>query len=113
MPEVVFHYTTRQGAQEIVIARKVKPGASGKVYVTEDTYPFGVTATARLAIPNKIAETVLVIAVSGVTGLRAARSVGPILAADGTELRPGGGTERWTDVAIDVVPPVTWQLSWP
>jgi hypothetical protein len=113
VPQVVFHYTSCQAAQEIAISGRLRPGRDGKVYLTDDMYGRGVDAARLLAIPNKAVELVFSVLVDGVTEIAEERSVGAFLDEDGSELRPGGGTERWTAQPIEVAELVVWRLTWP
>lgn len=113
MADVLFHYTSCQAAQEIAISSRVAPGVSGKVYVTEGVYWHGAEAARLLAIPYKSIEMVLVTTRDQITGLHDARPVGPFLARDGSELRPGGGLERWTENEIVLGDVGAWRLATP
>ena len=89
MPDVVFHYTSGQAAQEITISGRFKVGLSGRIYFTEDTYSRGTDAACRLSITNKPVETVLVVAREYIPDLSDVGFVESILGPDGEEARPG------------------------
>lgn len=111
MAQLVFHYTSCQAAQEIAIHGAIVPGRGGKLYLTDDTYARGVDAARRLAIPNKAVEMVFVVEQAGLSNISDPRPVGPYRGPAGVKLRPGGGTERWTEHEISVPAPVAWNLS--
>ncbi|MGH2599163.1 MAG: hypothetical protein ACRDJ9_07225 [Dehalococcoidia bacterium] len=111
MAEIVFHYTSCHGAQEIAISGVIKLNSERKAYFTDDTYSRGVEAARRLAIPGKPVEIVFAVEEARVAGLTAPRPVGPYIGPDGKNLRDGGGTERWTVQDVPAQNVAGWTLS--
>lgn len=93
------HYTSRQLGQEIAISQKLKPGRGGKLDLTPDRYEHGYQAAGCLSILKNV-EVVCLIAGQNLRSLSAERPVEHILGEDGQEIRPGGGTELWTDLEV-------------
>lgn len=54
--ELVYHYTSRQGSQDIISSSLLKPGRDNKTYLTPDDYSLGAEASNRLAITGKPVE---------------------------------------------------------
>lgn len=101
MPQHYFHYTSRQLAQEIVIAGKIRPRSSvGRIYLTQDTYSCGAEAAARLSIVGKPVEVCGIIpedcVLSVLTNPDAPKHVEPLIGPDGLDIRPGCGLEYYT-----------------
>lgn len=113
MDDRLFHYTSRQLAHETIISGKLRPRYGGKVYLTEDSYEQGANAARRLAIVNKPVEVVFVVPRDRVRDLSPERQVEYILGDDGTILRPGGGTEQYTEEEIDIDGLNVWSLACP
>lgn len=62
MPEeYVFHYTSRIAAQNIINEGKIKAGALGRIFLTDDLYSSGAEAADRLGIVSKPVEVVFLI----------------------------------------------------
>ena len=111
MADFVFHYTSRELAQAIQISGWLRPGRGGKLYLTDDTYEDGAEAAKKLALTGKAVEMVLVVPVSATKDLSEPRPIEPILAPDGSDIRPGGGRERTTQSPVDARPLVIWSLG--
>ena len=103
MSDLLFHHTSRAAAQDIFISGSLRPPYPGaKVYFTPDPFERGAEAAARLAITGKIIELACIVPRARISRLSRARHVGSILDANGAEIRPGGGTELWTDSEVDI-----------
>jgi hypothetical protein len=103
-----LHYTSREGAQGICALGEIRPGPSGRIYLTFDLYPFGTDAADRLAILGKPAEVAVLI--SPPTSSPAGPAlIHPVRGRDGTFLRRGGGTEYYV---LDPVPVVWDKGAW-
>lgn len=113
MPDLLFHYTSRESAQAIRIGGRLRPGRGGKLYLTPTPYESGAEAAARLAILGKAVEVVLVVPLATARGVTEPSLVESILGADGRELRPGGGLEQTTGYDVVSAGLVNWSLSWP
>jgi hypothetical protein len=113
MGDYLFHYTSRQLAQEIIISGLLKPRPHGKIYLTEDTYERGADVAKYLAIVNKPVEVVCMIPEAKVADLSDPRHVKAIHGPDGEVIRPGCGSERYTTKEVDVEDLVWLGLSVP
>ena len=103
-----LHYTSREGAQGISAQGEIRPGPSGRIYLTHDLYPFGADAADRLGIIGKPVEIAVLISrpTSAVDG---PELIHPVRGHDGTLLRRGGGTEYYV---LDPVPVVWDKGAW-
>lgn len=99
MPEYVFHYTSRQAAQDIIGSGYLTPGPRGKLYLTEVLYTSGAEAANRLAITNKPVEVVGLVPREAVDKATPPRPVFPVWEG-ATMIREGGGLETWIDHPI-------------
>lgn len=62
MPEeYVFHYTSREAAQDIINEGKIKAGPLGRIFLTDGLYSSGAEAADRLGIVSKPVEVVFLI----------------------------------------------------
>jgi len=92
---VVRHYTTDSAAQSISKEGVLRPGASGKTYLTPDEYASGAEARARLAL-NKTPDGYYEIPMCRVQCASGPSPVKPFYH------QPGGGTEITTEFPIDI-----------
>lgn len=112
MAGYVFHYTSRQGAQSIAISRRIVPGRGGRLYLTDNTFDTGAAAAKFLSLTSSRAvEDVCVVLEETLVGASEPRIVEPLLGADGSEERPGGGLEIWVTHEVDVQ--CIWELEHP
>jgi hypothetical protein len=107
MAQKYFHYTSRQLAQEIVIAGRIRPRSSvGRIYLTQDAYCCGAEAAARLSIVGKPVELCGVIPEDLVLSVLAnagePQHVEPLIGSDGTDIRPGCGLEYFTQPGAEI-----------
>src|SRR6266700_1393006 len=86
-----YHYTSRQGAQDIICAQLIVPGPSGRIYLARMLYVVGYEAANALSIVSKPVEMVCEIPDSLVAGPTSPRKVRPLRGPDGTIMRRGGG----------------------
>lgn len=108
MGEKYFHYTSRQLAQEIVIAKKIRPRSNfGRIYLTQDTFSCGADAVGRLSIVGKPLEVGCVIPAACVEDLiensNSPQHVEPLIAPDGLDIRLGCGDEYFTKPGVEIV----------
>jgi hypothetical protein len=93
---VLRHYTTSAAAENILKEGAIKPGAaSGRVWLTPDTYVSGAEAQARLALkttPDGYFEVPM-------CRVRCASSPSPVQPIPG---QPGGGVEVTTPFKVPV-----------
>ncbi|MBI2849631.1 MAG: hypothetical protein HYX80_01145 [Chloroflexi bacterium] len=75
--------------------------------MTQQVYEKGTEAAKRLAITGKPVEVVCIIPKERVMSVSEDRHVEAILGADGSEIRPGSGTEQYTTGTVEVK-----ELSW-
>lgn len=59
--EYVFHYTSREAAQNIINEGKIKAGPLGRIFLTDDLCSSGARAADRLGITSKPVEVVFLI----------------------------------------------------
>ena len=97
-----LHYTPREGAQNIISAGAIKPGRSGRVYLTKEFYPFGCDAADKLSIVNKPVELACLIEEALVAPSEQPSLVEPIRDGSGDLIRAGGGTEYYVTAPITV-----------
>lgn len=97
-----LHYAPREGTQNILAAGEIKPGRSGRVYLTSDLYPFGCDAADKLSIVNKPVELACLIEDALVVEPEGPSPVEPIRDGSGDLIRAGGGTEYYVTVPITV-----------
>jgi len=97
-----YHYTSRQGAQDIICARLIIPGPSGHIYLTPKLYVIGYQAANELSIINKAVEMACEIPDSLVAAPTPPRRVRPLRGPHGNIIRRGGGWEVSTMQMIDV-----------
>lgn len=90
MPKYVFHYTSRQAAQDIIGSGSLKPGPRGKLYLTEVLYTSGAEAANRLGITNKPVEVVGLVPREAVDKASPLGHVFPVWEG-ATMIREGGG----------------------
>lgn len=102
MGDYFFHYTSRYLAQQIIISGLLRPGRGGRLYLTQDTFERGADAANRLAITIKPVEVTCVIPKDRITDISEDRHIEPILGADGSEIRWGCGSEKYTTKEVDV-----------
>jgi len=88
-----YHYTSRQGAQDIICAQLIVPGPSGRIYLARMLCVVGYEAANALSIVSKPVEMVCEIPDSLVAGPTSPRKVRPLRGPDGTIMRRGGGEE--------------------
>jgi hypothetical protein len=98
-----FHYTSRKAAQDIICGHpsRIRPGLSGKVYVSPTRYLSGCEAAGWLAIQNLVEVACEIPADWGVVlsqPSRARKIKGP----GGVIIRRGRGIEMSTSSEIDV-----------
>lgn len=93
-----LHYTSREGAQGVISAGVIRPGRSGRVYLTQDLYAFGSDAANALSIVNKPVELACLVNIGNPSG---PYPVEPIRDEQGV-IREAGGTEYYTDASITV-----------
>ena len=112
MAGYVFHYTSRLGAQSIAIAGRIAPGRGGRVYLTQDAYQTGAAAANLLSLTSsRPVEDVCVVSEGALADASEPRVVEPLLRADGSEERQGGGSEIWVTNDVDVQ--CIWELEHP
>jgi|HubBroStandDraft_1064217.scaffolds.fasta_scaffold291631_2 hypothetical protein len=87
----LYHYTSQQAAQDIHCSRRLKPGPSGNLHLTEDRYRSGVNAADRLGIMGKPVQCYC--EVEGLTDIPLATRIYSIIGPDRKVLRLGGGSE--------------------
>jgi hypothetical protein len=92
---VVRHYTTDAAANSISKEGVLRPGASGKTWLTPDEYASGAEARAKLAL-NKTPDGYYEIPMCRVQCPSGPSTVEPYYG------QPGGGTEITTEYPIDV-----------
>ena len=92
---VVRHYTTDAAAQSISKEGVLRPGSSGKTWLTPDEYASGAEARAKLAL-DKTPDGYYEIPMCRVQCRSGASRVAPLNG------QPGGGTEITTEWPIDV-----------
>ena len=97
-----LHYTPREGAQNIISAGAIKPGRSGRVYLTRDFDPFGSDAADKLSIVNKPVELACLIQEDLLADLEGPSPVESIRDGNGDLLRGGGGSEYYVTSTISV-----------
>ena len=88
-----LHYTSREAAQGIVATGIMRPGRSGRVYLTRTLYTVGAQAVDQLSITGKPVEVALFISVDQVPSTVGPLPVEPLQDAEGNPLRNGGGVE--------------------
>ena len=95
MADHLFHYTSRQAAQEIMCVRELLPGKNGGVYLSPDFHPSGAEAANLLSIIGKPVEIVAPIAASVFAPLSPSSwtRVLPLQDPAGRIVRAGGGRE--------------------
>lgn len=86
----LYHYTSREGGQGILVTRQIYGGKTGKVYLTPELYDSGAKAANRLAILDKPVELVFAIEHHGTT---IAVSRVRRIRRRGRLVRHGGGVE--------------------
>ena len=112
MAGYVFHYTSRQGAQSIAIAGRIVPGRGGRLYLTDNTFQTGADAAKSLSLSSgRAVEDVCVVLEAELEGASEPRTIEPLLGADGSEERLGGGSEIWVTHEVDVQ--CIWELEHP
>jgi len=98
-----LHYTSREGAQSISITSLIRPGRSGRIYLTRDVYTHGVDAANGLSIVNKPVELACFVDLNGAAlAISPPSLVEPIRDDEGNILRHGGGTEFFVTAQIIV-----------
>ena len=106
IPEIsghYLHYTSREGAQSISITRLIRPGRSGRIYLTKEIYAHGVDAANGLSIVNKPVELACFVDLNGVAlEISPPSLVEPIRDDEGNILRHGGGAEFFVTDQITV-----------
>lgn len=112
MHHVCYHYTSRQGAQDIVSSGMIKLGRTGVIWLTPTAYALGQEAANRLGIVGKPVEMMVEIPVSmliGATALSTARAV-----AQGNQMvRQGLGWEFIVRHTINIAGLRWLPLAWP
>ena len=93
-PMAYYHYTSRHAAQNVICGDPslIRPGRSGKVFLSPIRYQYGHEAAGELGIENPV-EMVCQIPESVVSVLSEATRVERIINADGTVIRRGRGWE--------------------
>ncbi len=106
----LFHYTSRQGAQDISASRSLQPGPSERICLTPDKYEFGWQAAACLSMDDQALEYRCLVDVSSIA-LEDPRPTQPLYSPDGTLLRPGGGLAYYIagDMAIELQTLPQWE----
>lgn len=105
--DVFYHYTSRQGAQDIISTGLLQLNANGALYLTPDVYEYGAEAANRLAIEGKPVEGRLAIPV------HLLNAPSPITWVLETARRQGLGRELTVSHPISVAG-LTWTaLLWP
>ncbi len=99
MPNFLFHYTSCESVQSISASGYLRPGQSGKLYLTEDLYTAGAEAANRLAITGKPVEVVGVVPRERVVGDEGSEYVRSVRLGRAL-LREGGGREPWVSQVI-------------
>ncbi len=105
---VMYHYTSRQFAQDINCSLIMRPGPSGIIYLTPETYDSGTGAACALGIIGKPVE--FRCEVNTQQRLDGPAIVRPIRDANGNLIREGGGIEYWTTQEITVTDPPEWTV---
>lgn len=106
----LYHYTSRQGAQDIVASNSLRAGPSRVIYLTTDMCDTGSAAAATLAIHGKPVEVRCEVKANP-QHLRGPFRVETIFGSDGTLLRPGGGVEyKYLQVSLDLEGQPQWEL---
>ncbi len=97
-----FHYTSRKSAQDIIcgFTSQIRPGPSGKLYLTPSRYDAGYEAAGWLAI-TKLVEMVCEIPEGRVAAATNPRRAKKIKGPSGMILRRGRGIEVTTPREID------------
>ena len=95
-----YHYTSREGAQNIICAGRIIPGSSGYIYLSSVLYVIGFEAANALSITGKPVEMACEIPDNAVGAATTPRRVHLFRGPDGTILRRGGGNEVMTAQVI-------------
>jgi hypothetical protein len=89
-----YHYTSRQGAQDIICSGLIHPSSSGRVYLSTEVYGSGAQAANALGIVGKAIEIAFEIADNpSPPGLSLPYQATPVLGPGGEVIRRGGGPE--------------------
>ena len=101
----LYHYTSRQAAQNIICVGIITPGISGRVYFSSELYATGATAANALGIPpKKPVEIAFEIPDNPPPpGLSLPSRAIPFLDPYGNVIRKGGGPEVHTTNAVAIV----------
>jgi hypothetical protein len=93
--DYLFHYTSRQAAQDIMCARELLPGRNGGVYFSPDFHPSGAEAANLLSLVGKPIDLVAPIPANVLAPLAPPppTTVLPLQDPAGRILRAGGGRE--------------------
>lgn len=102
--QYLLHYTSREGAQNIIASGRLAPGPSGQLYFTDDLYLFGVDAAERLSIIRKPVELAVLVSWNDLPReeLRDPRPAEPLQGPDGDYIRPGGGSEYYLSRPVPI-----------
>lgn len=101
-----YHHTSRDSAQSIICCGELRPGLSGRIYLTPTAYADGHLAANELSITGKPVELRLEIDHLRVTA--PSRRVRPIRDGLGRIVRRGGGLETTWAHNIKVANPGKW-----
>jgi hypothetical protein len=98
--DYVFHYTSRQAAQDITCTRELLPGRNGGIYVSPDFHPSGAEAANLLSLVGKPVELVAPIPATVLAPLSppSPTTVLPLQDPAGRIVRTGGGREVFVAV---------------
>lgn len=100
----LYHYTSRELAQNIYCLGKLLPGLSGNIYLTTDLYAIGTEASQKLAIEGKPVELAFSLPDSNIKiYVSKPRRVQPLRGPKGVIRRKGGGLELTISRGINIV----------
>jgi DNA-binding XRE family transcriptional regulator len=97
----LYHYTSREFAQDITCSSVLRPGPSGVVYLSTHRVDQGTEAAAIFGGQGPIEFRCEVEVDPGSEGLQGPFTVQQIFSLDGFTYRRGGGQEYWYDGIIN------------
>lgn len=103
---IYYHHTSREASQNVICSGELRPGVSGRIYLTPIPYADGHIAANQLSITGKPVELRLSLDHLKITALPS--RVHPIIDGSGRIVRYGGGLEvTWAQI-IKIANPGLW-----